>query len=71
MLVYLTRSSFTVVFFLEILKKALKIKKNSDNDQLSGHFQSCFIYFVFRPPTLNLKMFSRKSTNINILALAK
>ena len=27
------------------------IKKSSENDQLTGHFQS----FFFRPPTLNLK----------------
>ena len=48
---YLT--SFTV--FLEILKKkkalkkkALK-KKSSENDQLTGHFQSFFIYFSSSP----------------------
>ena len=41
--------------FLEILKKkkkrkALKKKKkSSENDQSTGHFQSFFIYFFFRP----------------------
>ena len=30
------------------------IKKSSENDQSTGHFQSFIIYF-FRPPTLNLK----------------
>ena len=35
-------------------KKKKKKKKSSENDQLTGHFQSLFIYF-FRPPTLNLK----------------
>ena len=29
-------------------------KESSENDQLTGHFQSFFIYF-FVPPTLNLK----------------
>ena len=54
---YLT--SFTV--FLEILKKKNsekiknKIKKSSENDQSTGHFQSFSIYFFFVPPTLNLK----------------
>ena len=43
MLVYLT--SFT--FFLEILKKksSENEKKSSENGQLTGHFQSFFIYF--------------------------
>ena len=31
---------------------------------LTGHFQSFFIIF-FRPPTLDLKKNSRKSTNKN------
>ena len=44
----------TSLLFLEILKekKTLKKKtekKSSENDQLTGHFQSFFIYF-FRPP---------------------
>ena len=30
------------------------MKKISENDKLTGHFQSFFILF-FRPPTLNLK----------------
>ena len=43
-------------------------KKRSENDQLTGHFQSFFI-FIFRPPlTLNLKKNSRKSTYKKILA---
>ena len=46
-----------------------KKKKSSENDQLTGHFQSFFIYF-FIPSTLNLKNNSRKSTNKKILALA-
>ena len=44
-------------------------KKSSENDQLTGHFQSFFIYFFSSPPTLNLKKKSRKSTNKKILAL--
>ena len=44
-------------------------KKSSENDQLTGHFQSFFIYFFFVPSTLNLKNNSRKSTNKKILAL--
>ena len=32
------------------------IKKSSENDQLTGHFQSFFIYLFFSSPsTLNLK----------------
>ena len=42
-----------LLFFLEILKKKKKAlkktkQKSSENDQLTGHFQSFFIYF-FRP----------------------
>ena len=40
-------------------------KKSSENDQSTGHFQS----FFFVHQTLNLKMFSRKSTDKKILAL--
>ena len=41
--------SFTVSGDLKKkMKKKLK-KKSSENDQLTGHFQSFFIYF-FRPP---------------------
>ena len=29
-------------------------KKSSENDQLTGHFQSFFIYYIV-PPTLNQK----------------
>ena len=36
-------------------KKALKKKKSSENDQLTGHFQSFFIFIFFVPQTLNLK----------------
>ena len=39
-------------YYLEILKKK---KKNSENDQLTGHFQSFLIYFFFIPTSLNLK----------------
>ena len=60
--VYLT--SFTV-FFLEILKN--NNKKSSENDQLTGHFQSFFIYF-FRPPDPKSEKNSRKSTNKKNLA---
>ena len=35
------------------------VKKSSENHQLTGHFQSFFIFF-FVPPTLNLKNNSRK-----------
>ena len=47
LLVYLT--SFAVL--LEILKKEEKSseKERSENDQLIGHFQSVFIYFLFVP----------------------
>ena len=51
----------------ENIKK--KKKKSSENDQLTGHFQSFFIFIFFVPPTLNLKIISRKSTNKKILAL--
>ena len=59
MLVYL----LLVLLFLEILKKYFenikktknKKQKNSENDQLTGHFRSFFIYFFFVPPTLYLK----------------
>ena len=43
-------------------------KKNSENDKLTGHFQS----FFFRPPTQSLKNNSRNSrisTNEKLLAL--
>ena len=48
-----------LLFVLEILKKK---KKSSENDQLTGHFQSFFFLF-FVHPTLNLKKKSCKSTN--------
>ena len=51
------------------MTKKKKKKKSSENDQLTGHFQSFFIYFFFVPSTLNLKNNSRKSTNKKILAL--
>ena len=52
-----------LLFFLGILKKS------SENDQLTGHFQSFFIYF-FRPPDPKSEQKnSRKSTNKKILAL--
>ena len=47
-----------LLFFLEILKKnkgKKALKKSSENDQSTGHFQSFFIYFFFVPPTLDLK----------------
>ena len=50
-----------VLLFLEILKKnkltiaKIIIKKSSENDQLTGHFQSFFYLFFFVPLTLNLK----------------
>ena len=62
---YLKFALLVLLFFLEILKKEKKKtklwKKSSENDQSTGHFQSFFIYF-FRPPTLDLKKKSRKST---------
>ena len=66
--VYLT--SFTVFFsgdIKKIIKKLYKkkLKKTSENDQLTGHFQSFLIYF-FSPPTLSLKKNSSKSTNKKI-----
>ena len=46
----------TSFLFLEILKKKnsekklkKKKKKSSENDQLTGHFQSFFIYFFSSP----------------------
>ena len=41
------------------------MKKSSENDQLTGHFQS-FIFFL--PPNTKSKNDSRKSTNKKILA---
>ena len=35
-----------LLFFSGDIKK----KKSSENDQLTGHFQSFFIIFFFRPP---------------------
>ena len=35
--------------------KMKKKKKNCENDQLTGHFQSFLIYLFSSPPTLNLK----------------
>ena len=46
-----------------------KKKKSSENDQLTGHFQSFFIYFIFVPSTFDLKKKSCKSTNKKNLAL--
>ena len=37
-------------------------KKHSETDQLTGHFQSFFIYF-FLSPDPKSEFFSRKSTN--------
>ena len=45
----------TSLLFLEILKKKKTLKKkklkkkSSENDQLTGHFQSFFIYFFSSP----------------------
>ena len=39
-----------------------KKKKSSENDQLTGHFQSIFIYF-FTSPDPKPEIFSRKSSN--------
>ena len=47
-----------VLLFLEILKKALKMKKkSSENDQLQCNwsFSELFYLLFFVPPTLNLK----------------
>ena len=49
-------------------KNEEKKKKSPENYQLTGHFQSSFIYF-FRPPALNLIKKFCKLTNKNILAL--
>ena len=47
-MVYLT--SFTVYSGdIKKMKKKKTLKKKSENDQLTGHFQSFFINF-FRPP---------------------
>ena len=40
-----------LLFVLEILKKALKMKKKStENDESTSYFQSFFFFFFFRPP---------------------
>ena len=41
-------------FLLDIFKKkkALKMKKSSKNDQLTGHFQSFFIYFFLNQSSI-------------------
>ena len=69
LLIYLT--SFTVfsgdIKKKKALKKKKKKKKGSENDQLTGHFQSFFIYFSVLL-TLNLKKNPRKSTIKKILA---
>ena len=44
------------------------IKKSSENDQLTGHFQSFFIQF-FHPPEPKSEKNARKSTNKKFLAL--
>ena len=67
----LTQTWYT--YYLEILKKKKKSsekkkKKSSENDQLTGHFQSFFIYF-FRPHDPKSEKISRKSTIKKILAL--
>ena len=43
---------FLITSFTVSGKKAKKqkTKKSSENDQLTGHFQSFFICFFFRPP---------------------
>ena len=56
MLVYLT--SFTDVFSGDV-------KKSSENDQLTGHFQS-FLSIFFRPHNPKSDCFSLKSTNKKI-----
>ena len=48
--------------------KKKKKKKGSENDQLTGHFQSFFIYF-FSKPTLNLKKIPVNQLIKKILAL--
>ena len=45
-----------------------KKKKSSENDQLTGHFQSSFIHFFFRPLDPKSEKKSCKSTNKQILA---
>ena len=54
------------MFFSGDIKK--KKKKSSENDQLTGHFQSFFSVFS-RPPDPQSEKNSRKSTNKKILAL--
>ena len=52
-----------LLFFMEILKKALK--KSSENDLSTGHFQS----FFFRPLGPNSKFFPVNQISIKILTL--
>ena len=55
---YLKITLLVLLFSGDIKEK--KKMKSSENDQLTGHFQSFFIYFFFVPPTLNLKKISCK-----------
>ena len=60
-------TSFTVSGDIKQKSSENIFKKNSKNDQFTGHFQSLFIYFFSSPlpPTLNLNKNSRKSTKKN------
>ena len=49
-----------LLFVLEIFKE--NSKKNSENEHLTGYFQSFFFRPIPPPPTLNLKNVSREST---------
>ena len=53
------------MFILELKKKALKIiiKKSSENDQTTGHFQS---FFFPRHPDPRYEKNTLKSTNKNL-----
>ena len=63
---YIKFTSLALLFFSGDIKKNNKkklYKKSSENDQLTGHFQS----FFFRPPDPKSEKNSRKSTIKKIL----
>ena len=54
---YLRITLLVLMFSGDIKEKKSSEKKSSENDQLTGHFQSFFIYFFFVPPTLDLNFY--------------
>ena len=65
MMKYLKITLLVLLFSRDIKEKKSsekKLKKSSENDQSTGHFQSFFIYF-FRSPDPRSEKKSRKLTN--------